>query len=52
MFWADLTGLARITERLEYWHGKTGKDVFAPSPLLKKLAAEGGTFSSLQASKR
>jgi 3-hydroxyacyl-CoA dehydrogenase len=51
MFWADLTGLKKIAERLEYWHGKTGKDVFAPSPLLKKLAAEGKGFSSLQASK-
>jgi 3-hydroxyacyl-CoA dehydrogenase len=52
MFWADLTGLKKIAERLEYWHGKTGKDVFAPSPLLKKLAAEGQTFSSLQTEKR
>jgi 3-hydroxyacyl-CoA dehydrogenase len=51
MFWADLTGLKKIVERLEYWHGKTGKAVFAPSPLLKKLAAEGKGFSSLQASK-
>jgi 3-hydroxyacyl-CoA dehydrogenase len=51
MFWADLTGLAKIAERLEYWHGKTGKDVFAPSPLLKRLAAEGKGFASLQASK-
>jgi 3-hydroxyacyl-CoA dehydrogenase len=51
MFWADLTGLKKIAERLEYWHGKTGKDVFAPSPLLKRLAAEGKGFASLQASK-
>ncbi len=51
MFWADLMGLKKITERLEYWHGKIGKDVFAPAPLLKKLAAEGKGFSSLQASK-
>jgi 3-hydroxyacyl-CoA dehydrogenase len=51
MFWADLTGLKKIAERLEYWHGKTGKDVFAPSLSLKKLAAEGKGFSSLQASK-
>jgi 3-hydroxyacyl-CoA dehydrogenase len=51
MFWADLTGLKKIVERLEYWHGKTGKAVFAPSPLLRKLAAEGKGFSSLQDSK-
>ena len=40
MFWAGLEGLDRIVERLEYWHGKTGKDVFKPAPLLKKMAAE------------
>ncbi len=51
MFWADLIGLTKIAERLDYWHGKTGKDVFAPAPLLAKLAAEGKTFSSLQDSK-
>jgi 3-hydroxyacyl-CoA dehydrogenase len=51
MFWADLTGLATIAERLEYWYGKTGKEVFKPSPLLKRLAGEGKGFSSLQASK-
>jgi 3-hydroxyacyl-CoA dehydrogenase len=51
MFWADLTGLAKIADRLEYWHGKTGKDVFEPSALLKRLAGEGKTFSSLQESK-
>jgi 3-hydroxyacyl-CoA dehydrogenase len=51
MFWADLTGVKKIVERLEYWHGKTGKDVFAPSPLIRKLAAEGEGFSSLQDSK-
>lgn len=51
MFWADLTGLQKIVERLDYWHAKTGKAVFAPAPLLRRLAAEGKTFSSLQASK-
>jgi 3-hydroxyacyl-CoA dehydrogenase len=51
MFWADLTGLKKIADRLEYWHGRTGKEVFAPSPLLKRLADEGKTFSSLQESK-
>jgi 3-hydroxyacyl-CoA dehydrogenase len=51
MFWADLTGLRKIADRLEYWHGRTGKDVFKPSALLKRLAGEGKTFSSLQESK-
>jgi 3-hydroxyacyl-CoA dehydrogenase len=41
MFWADLEGLPRIVERLEHWHGRTAKDVFRPSALLKRLAAQG-----------
>ena len=27
MFWAGLEGVARIIERLDYWHQQTGKDV-------------------------
>jgi 3-hydroxyacyl-CoA dehydrogenase len=46
MFWAELEGIKRIIERLDHWHGRTGKHVFAPAPLLKKLAASGGSFSS------
>jgi len=45
MFWAELEGLRKIVERLEFWHGRTGKAVFEPSPLLKKLAASGGSFA-------
>jgi 3-hydroxyacyl-CoA dehydrogenase len=45
MFWADLEGLPKIVERLEYWHGRSGKDVFRPSALLKQLAAEGRPLS-------
>jgi 3-hydroxyacyl-CoA dehydrogenase len=45
MFWADLEGLPKIVERLEYWHGRSGKDVFLPSALLKRLAAEGRPLS-------
>jgi 3-hydroxyacyl-CoA dehydrogenase len=41
MFWADLEGLQKIVKRLQYWHGRSGKDVFKPSALLKRLAAEG-----------
>ncbi|RST88195.1 3-hydroxyacyl-CoA dehydrogenase [Aquibium carbonis] len=43
MFWAELEGLGKIVERLEYWHGKTGKDVFDPSALMRR-AAEAGSF--------
>ncbi|WP_027144582.1 3-hydroxyacyl-CoA dehydrogenase NAD-binding domain-containing protein [Mesorhizobium sp. WSM3626] len=41
MFWAGLEGGARIVERLEYWHERTGKDVFKPAPLLKRMAETG-----------
>ncbi|MER9297466.1 3-hydroxyacyl-CoA dehydrogenase NAD-binding domain-containing protein [Mesorhizobium sp. M0621] len=41
MFWAGLEGGARIVERLEYWHQRTGKDVFKPAPLLKTMAETG-----------
>jgi 3-hydroxyacyl-CoA dehydrogenase len=46
MFWAEREGLAGIVERLDYWHDRTGKDVFKPAPLLKGLAISGGSFSS------
>ncbi len=49
MFWADMEGLDKIVERLEYWHGKTGKDVFKPAALLVKLASEKKGFADLQA---
>ncbi|ESY70669.1 3-hydroxyacyl-CoA dehydrogenase NAD-binding domain-containing protein [Mesorhizobium sp. M0051] len=41
MFWADLEGAARIVERLEYWHQRTGKDVFRVAPLLRRMAETG-----------
>ncbi|TPK91293.1 3-hydroxyacyl-CoA dehydrogenase [Mesorhizobium sp. B2-4-12] len=41
MFWAGLEGPARIVERLEYWHQRTGGPVFEPAPLLKRMAETG-----------
>ncbi|UCI30638.1 3-hydroxyacyl-CoA dehydrogenase NAD-binding domain-containing protein [Mesorhizobium sp. B4-1-4] len=41
MFWAGLEGPARIVERLEYWHQRTGGPVFKPAPLLKRMAETG-----------
>lgn len=41
MFWAGLEGAAKIVERLEHWHQQTGKDVFGPAPLLKRMAETG-----------
>ncbi len=49
MFWADQEGLKQICERLEHWHLETGKPVFEPAPLLRRLADEGGTFAGLDA---
>jgi 3-hydroxyacyl-CoA dehydrogenase len=49
MFWAEREGLGKIVARLDRWHGRTGKDVFEPSRLLKRLAAEGGRFSTAAA---
>ncbi|MGV3552050.1 3-hydroxyacyl-CoA dehydrogenase NAD-binding domain-containing protein [Rhizobium sp.] len=40
MFWAHLAGLGEIVERLEYWHGRTGKDVFKPARMLREAAAK------------
>jgi 3-hydroxyacyl-CoA dehydrogenase len=45
MFWAELHGLGKIVEGLERWHARTGKPVFEPSPLLRKVAAAGGSFA-------
>lgn len=38
MFWAGLEGAGKIIERLEYWHERTGKDVFRVAPLLRRMA--------------
>lgn len=41
MFWAGLEGAGKIIERLEYWHQRTGRQVFKPAPLLKRMAEIG-----------
>jgi 3-hydroxyacyl-CoA dehydrogenase len=46
MFWADLVGLKKIVAALDKWHDKTGRDVFRVSPLLRRLAETGGSFSA------
>ena len=47
MHFADEVGLARVAERLDVYAKQTSDDTLAPSPLLKRLAAEGKTFASL-----
>lgn len=49
MFWADHEGLPKIVERLQYWYDRTGRTVFEPAPLLKKLAESAGSFAGLEA---
>jgi len=45
MFWAELEGLPKIVDRLDYWYGKTGMEVYNPSPLLRRLAAQNKGFA-------
>lgn len=41
MFWAGLEGASKIIEQLDYWHERTGKDVFKVAPLLRQMAETG-----------
>ncbi len=47
MFYADQVGLKHIADRLAYYAKETGDPSLEPAPLLKRLAAEGGSFASL-----
>ncbi len=47
MFHADAVGLRRVLARIEEFQAKHGSDLWAPAPLLKRLAETGGTFSGL-----
>src|SRR3954453_19792391 len=47
MFYADQVGLKHIADRLSYYAKETDDPSLEPSPLLKRLAAEGKTFASL-----
>ncbi|MEP1230544.1 MAG: 3-hydroxyacyl-CoA dehydrogenase NAD-binding domain-containing protein, partial [Litorimonas sp.] len=46
MFWADTIGLPKIVAKLREFESKYGAD-FTPSPLLVKLANEGGRLSDV-----
>ncbi|WP_292413656.1 3-hydroxyacyl-CoA dehydrogenase family protein, partial [Mesorhizobium sp.] len=41
MFWAGLEGAAKIVERLEHWHRRTGRAIFEPAPVLRRFAETG-----------
>jgi len=46
MWYADTAGLRKIYDTIERFHQKHG-ELWEPAPLLKRLAAEGKTFASL-----
>ncbi|MFK0689217.1 3-hydroxyacyl-CoA dehydrogenase NAD-binding domain-containing protein [Mesorhizobium sp. IMUNJ 23033] len=47
MFWAGLEGGDKIVERLDHWHERTGKDVFKPGRLLRRMAETGSWESAV-----
>lgn len=49
MHWADTVGLDVIVRRLEAQAAESGDKALEPSPLLRRLAAEGKGFSELKA---
>jgi 3-hydroxyacyl-CoA dehydrogenase len=52
MIWADTVGLKHIDDRLSYYAKETNDPSLEPAPLLKRLAAAGGTFASLAAASK
>jgi len=47
MFWADTIGLDTIIAKLKEFEASYGKD-FTPSPLLERVAREGGRLSDIK----
>ncbi len=46
MFYADSVGLPQVLARIEEFEKQHGSDLWAPAPLLKRLAESGGKFSA------
>ncbi|HEV8146104.1 MAG TPA: 3-hydroxyacyl-CoA dehydrogenase NAD-binding domain-containing protein [Bryobacteraceae bacterium] len=46
MFYADTVGLKNVLARVEEFEQRHGSDLWAPAPLLKRLAEAGKTFAS------
>jgi len=44
MFWADTVGLAEVAGKIAGYHASLGGEHWNPSPLLARLAAEGGAL--------
>ncbi len=51
MFYADTVGLPKILARIEELEKKHGSDLWAPAPLLKRLAAEDKKFKDFDKAK-
>jgi 3-hydroxyacyl-CoA dehydrogenase len=51
MFYADTIGLKNVLARVEEFEKRHGSDLWAPAPLLKKLAEAGKTFESFDKEK-
>lgn len=47
MFWADTQGLANVVAKVEAFGADLGEEYWQPSPLLKRLAADGASFGEL-----
>jgi 3-hydroxyacyl-CoA dehydrogenase len=45
MFYANTIGLKKICDRIERFKAEHGPELWEPAPLLKSLAASGGTFA-------
>ncbi len=52
LFYADTVGLKNVVARMAEFESKHGAGLWAPTPLLKKLAESGGTFAALDADTR
>jgi 3-hydroxyacyl-CoA dehydrogenase len=49
MFWADRMGLRQVRDKLAHYAEATGDPNLRPAPLIERLAAEGGSFATMQA---
>lgn len=47
MFWADQIGVDKVYAKVKRFHEETGDEDWAPSPLLRQLAAQGKSFADL-----
>jgi 3-hydroxyacyl-CoA dehydrogenase len=51
MFYADSIGLRNVLEKVQEFEKRHGSDLWAPAPLLKRLAEAGETFESFDKQK-